>query len=879
MPGPLLAPAMMPHTFRKINAHPAVTLSIIALCFSVLALMPFAWRERAEEAIVDLQFRLRGERPLSDKIVLVYLGAEDLQALGGWPITRDYYGYLLHGLRRARAQAVGIDILFDRSDRHYPEFDTLLADFMRSSGNVCLPLAFAELTPADSAAGASHNLPPQLAAGRAALLPLPAFRANAAAMGFSNFTSAAVIRKTPLVLRQGDTLSYAFGFELARLYLGIAPDSVQTTSRAVRLAGAKSARREIPLDSQGRLRLNHFGDVGRVTALSFVDLLRRFSRAPDSLDFSGKIVLVAATAPGLPVLKATPLAEALPAALIHATIAENIIEQNFLREAPALLQVVMIALLVLAASWIGRSRHAATILALSLAVLAILALRAVILFRSAHLIVPVLLPALAYLTSVAFLSIRRRQAQQIQSGEVHRLLQQQIAAKETELAQAQARLQELRQQLQQETAASAQTRQLAEARRNAILALEKQLRDLQNYSIAAEPVRATPSPEIIHAADSPMARVLAAVAKVAAENLPVLIMGETGSGKELIAHAIHRAGPHPHAPFVAVNCSALPETLLESELFGHEKGSFTGAQARRRGRFELAKGGTIFLDEITETSPALQARLLRVLQDGTFERLGGEQTLHANVRVIAACNRDLPAEVASGRFRADLFYRLNGFPLTLPPLRERKQDIPLLAAHFLTRHGHHSVRGFSEAAMAGLQAYAWPGNVRELENLVRRAAILARSEGRDLIQASDLPKELAELPAEATAAVLYKPLEAQILEMLRRLRFSRSAISQTAKALGNRDRGTITEYFRGICFENLVQAGFEARAAAQAIAATTEVEVIGRVQAKIEKYLKNIPAGATPDPSSSLFRGLPQKYWPYLQQVMEQRSRFGKTPS
>ncbi len=870
---------MMPHTFRKISAHPAVTLSIIAMCFSVLALLPFAWRKNAEEAVVDLQFRLRGERPLSDRIVLVYLGAEDVQALGGWPITRDYYGYLLHGLSRARAQAVGIDILFDRSDRHYPEFDTLLADFMRSSGNVCLPLAFAELTPADSAASASRNLPPQLAAGRAALLPLPVFRANAAAMGFSNFSSAAVIRKTPLVLRQDDTLSYAFGFELARLYLGIAPDSVQTTSRAVRLAGAKSARREIPLDSAGRLRLNHFGGVDQVTALSFVDLLRRFSRAPDSLDFSGKIVLVAATAPGLPVLKATPLTEALPAALIHATIAENLIEQNFLREAPALVQVVMIALLVLAASWIGRSRHAATILVLSLAVLAILALRAVILFRTAHLIVPVLMPVLAYLTAIAVLGSRRQQARQVQSGEVQRLLQQQIAAKETELTQAQARLQEVQQQLQEETAASAQTRQLAEARRNAILALEKQLRDLQNYTIAAEPVRATPSPEIIHAADSPLARVLAAVAKVAAENLPVLIMGETGSGKELIARAIHRAGPHPHAPFVAVNCSALPETLLESELFGHEKGSFTGAQARRRGRFELADGGTIFLDEITETTPALQARLLRVLQDGTFERLGGEQTLHASVRVIAACNRDLPAEVASGRFRADLFYRLNGFPLTLPPLRERKEDIPLLAAHFLTKHGHHSVRGFSAAAMAGLQAYAWPGNVRELENLVRRAAILARSEGRDLIQASDLPKELAEPPAEATAAVLYKPLEAQILEMLRRLRFSRAAISQTAKALGNRDRGTITEYFRGICFENLVQAGFEVRAAAQAIAATADAEVIGRVQAKIEEYLKNIPAGATPASSSSLFKGLPQKYRPYLQQVMEQRSRFGKTPS
>ncbi|MDZ7267255.1 MAG: CHASE2 domain-containing protein [candidate division KSB1 bacterium] len=401
---------MMLHTFRKICAHPVFALSVIVMCYSALALFPLSWREKAEEAVVDLQFRLRGNRPLSDKIVLVYLGAEELQALGGWPLTRDYYGHLLHGLHRARAQVVGLDLLFDRAERHHPDRDSLLAGFLRSAGNVCLPLAFAELTPADSTTPVRPGLPPRLARGHAPLLPLPAFRQNAAALGFSNLDDDAVIRKTPLVLRHDDTLRYAFGFELARLYLGIAPDSVQTTARTLRLAGAKPARREIPLDHQGRLRLNHFGSVDEVTAWSFVELLRRFNRAPDSLDFSGKIVLLTATAPGLSVLTATPLSESLPAALIHATIAENIIAQNFLRESPMLLRVVMITLLVLAASWIGRSRHAATVLVLSVAVLGILALRAIILFRTANLVVPVLLPALAYLTALAFLRVRRQQA-------------------------------------------------------------------------------------------------------------------------------------------------------------------------------------------------------------------------------------------------------------------------------------------------------------------------------------------------------------------------------------------------------------------------------------------------------------------------------------
>jgi DNA-binding NtrC family response regulator len=198
-------------------------------------------------------------------------------------------------------------------------------------------------------------------------------------------------------------------------------------------------------------------------------------------------------------------------------------------------------------------------------------------------------------------------------------------------------------------------------------------------------------------------------------------------------------------------------------------------------------------------------------------------------------------------------------------LRERQDDIPLLAAHFLKKHGYQQTLTFSEQAMEFLRTFAWPGNVRELENVVRRAAILAQSEGRNIVQASDLPKEITAKQSPQQTTAVYQSLEEQILEMLRTLKFSRSAITQTAKALGNRDRGTITEYFRGLCFEHLVKADFDMEKAARTIAAVSDEEAVGRVRGKIDEYLKNLRAS---DASEALFKGLPKKYHPYLQQII-----------
>jgi two-component system response regulator HydG len=244
----------------------------------------------------------------------------------------------------------------------------------------------------------------------------------------------------------------------------------------------------------------------------------------------------------------------------------------------------------------------------------------------------------------------------------------------------------------------------------------------------------------------PMRRVLEQVRKVATTGATVLVLGESGTGKELVARAIHDASPRREAPFVSISCAAIPEGLLESELFGHERGAFTGAIRRMLGRFELAQGGTLFLDEVGEIPPAVQVKLLRVLQERQFERVGGEETVDVDVRVVSATNRDLEALVRAGRFREDLFYRLNVVPITLPPLRDRPGDVEELARFFVSRLGSRvgrKVKGIAPEALELLRRHRWPGNVRELENVIEQALVFADGE---LVRPQDLPEGLRKAP-------------------------------------------------------------------------------------------------------------------------------------
>jgi two-component system response regulator FlrC len=292
-----------------------------------------------------------------------------------------------------------------------------------------------------------------------------------------------------------------------------------------------------------------------------------------------------------------------------------------------------------------------------------------------------------------------------------------------------------------------------------------------------------PDDELVFA-DPAMERLVATARKAARSDATVLLLGESGTGKEVLAREIHRASPRAAGPFVAVNCAALSESLLESELFGHEKGAFTGAHAARAGCIEAAQGGSLFLDEIGDTTPALQVKLLRVLQERRFQRVGGQRELEADLRVLAATNRDLRQRVAAGGFREDLYFRLNVIALELPPLRARPRDVEALARHFLARLAREVKRPgltLADETQARLRAHAWPGNARELRNVLERAVVL--SEG-DVLQPEDLPEELG-AAAEPSADGFHGKVEAFRRELLRQtLAESGGNQSEAARRLG-----------------------------------------------------------------------------------------------
>jgi Nif-specific regulatory protein len=306
------------------------------------------------------------------------------------------------------------------------------------------------------------------------------------------------------------------------------------------------------------------------------------------------------------------------------------------------------------------------------------------------------------------------------------------------------------------------------------------------------------TPERIIGRSQVMQELFNLVSQVSASEATVLIRGESGTGKELVAQEIHDNSRRATKPFIKVNCAALPEGVIESELFGHEKGAFTGAHAMRKGRFELADQGTLFLDEVGELSPHMQVKLLRAVQEHEFERVGGVKTIKIDVRILAATNRNLEEEMLKGRFREDLYYRLNVFPLHIPPLRERKSDILLLCDHFIekyNRKNHASVKRITSNAIDLLMMYHWPGNVRELENCIERAVILSRD---DVIHAFHLPPSLQSADSSSTqfSSTLQQELDTLEKELITdALKHAQGNRAKAARELG------ITERIMGLRIE------------------------------------------------------------------------------
>jgi len=345
--------------------------------------------------------------------------------------------------------------------------------------------------------------------------------------------------------------------------------------------------------------------------------------------------------------------------------------------------------------------------------------------------------AVYILTSIVDGTVRKQLEEKLQNA--HDLLEVTVQKRTGELTKANAKLQQ-----------EIEERKEAEKLLHDAVAQIKRLKErlqAENIYLQREVSGESTSGEIV-GQSSAMSYVFFRVEQVAPQNATVLLLGETGTGKGVIARVIHSSSARKDRPMITVNCTSLPANLIESELFGREKGAFTGANVRQIGRFELADGGTIFLDEIGEMPLELQSKLLRFIQDGEFERLGNPRTLKVNVRIIAASNRNLEEEIRNGRFREDLFYRLNVFPITIPPLRQRTEDIPLLVHHFITKFNKKmgkKIESISKETMKALQEYSWPGNVRELESVIERAVITSQGNALQVLDRFDTFPKAGEL--------------------------------------------------------------------------------------------------------------------------------------
>jgi transcriptional regulator with PAS, ATPase and Fis domain/CHASE2 domain-containing sensor protein len=862
---------------------PAV-LALTSLVAVVLLSVPLS---SVEEQITSWKYRIRGVQQADTNIVIVYIDNEAIRELG-WPVRRNFYALLINALADLNVKAIGVDILFEQPHLEYPEYDQLLTHVVGSARNVVLSSYFEKLVlrgwqlarldaDAQQSADTGRTFDYPLVSdvyrlGDELHLPMPALLHVSAGIGHVNVEEDGSI---PLFIASEDMIVPSLGTELLRIYAGAGRHALRFEHN--RLAVRKEGRLVEFDTDEGRVSLNYPGRISSFTLYPFLEVLKsydalRAGRTPviPVSHLKNKIVLIGVIAEGRSETFATPVDPRFPSVGFHAVFLDNALRSGFLRTTPGWVVVALCfvvgSLCVIAAVQLRSSVR----LFVPAAVIVLFVFISFALFFVWNIVLPIVSVTLAGVIATGAALVYR-----------HRFIQEQLKSalseKErisAELRDREAKVAALERELvslEKNKSADKTAELLEEIRRykSEIHALTSQKDDMEEAPGAGAASEANVFEGIVYGSGGAMQPVVDFVAKIAGSDATVLILGESGTGKEMVARAIHRRSTRAQQAFVAVNCGALAEHLLESELFGHEKGAFTGAVKEKPGRFELADGGTILLDEIGEVNEAFQLKLLRVLQEGEFERVGGTKTMKVNVRVIAATNKDLKQLVNEKRFRQDLYYRLNVLSVELPPLRERQEDIPLLINHFLEKEG--SGMKLSKNVLDVLQNYAWRGNIRELESAITRAVLLARADKRTMIVMKDLSPDLSSAAKGAIA------IEDQILESLREKGFSRSAITETADELGGLNRGTVAEYLRGQCLKAFVDHTYDLETAVRYISLSSDSAVNERVRKRMQEYLANIAdAVDTSQPWESLLpslrpkmKNLPQKYHAYVEQSAE----------
>ena len=836
-----------------------------------------------EERVLTNRYALRGEVQADTNVVILYFDNDDIASLGGWPLTRNYYALLIDVLTRSRVAAIGIDILFGEHNLQFPEHDNLLALTTKASGKVILSSYFRILQPEPSTQDGLDEriryLPsvPGGQYGSGLQLPFPELASAASGIGHANLVDG-VMGAVPLLVRNGAGAVPFFGLEVLRVASGVERETVRLEEGMLTVAGPSVLHR-IPFQDEGTTLLNFPGPISAFKRYRCIEVLRSYelqrmglTPSRDLAGLEGKIVLVGVIGEGRSIVVQSPFDRRLPSIGLHATFLDNALKGRFLSAPEFFVSIVLSLFVVGMALWLfGHLRFLKSFIIIALT-LVTYTVGTQFLFTAWGMVMPLVGPVFSFLlfTAGAVLyeyGVVRKTVGRLETDK--RKVENELRARELKLQVLEREL--LEQRSRGGDGRGAEVLEEIQRYKEEIRTLSAQVSDLVKFEPAAPENDAAGAvfEGMVYQPSGKMREAVELIQKIAASDANVMILGESGTGKELVARAIHRLSVRGKRQFVAVNCGALTETLLESELFGHEKGSFTGAVKDKMGRFEYADGSTIFLDEITETSEAFQVKLLRVVQSGEFERVGSSVTTKADIRIVAATNKSLRDLVQQSRFREDLYYRLNVFSVQLPPLRDRKGDIPLLAEHFAKLEGPSFA--LSSTVIDAYLQYSWPGNVRELQGSIKRAAILARSEQRDLIQLKDLSGEIT------TSFKSQVDIEDQILELLRNKKFSRSSISETAEELGGLNRGTVAEYFRGICFKYFFESLWDKQLAVAGIAGSQDGEVSEKVMKKLSEYVGNVVEGVQQGktleevkPSlKSKYKNLPQRYHTILDEVIQ----------
>ncbi len=796
---------------------------IIAALAIVLLFIVKSIPQNIDYAFSSMFTRITGERYPDSSIIIIHISSDDIEQLGPWPIKRSYYALLIDNLTTLRVKKIGLEVFLSAKFASQSLYDKLLQKEIRKNGNVVL---------SSLAGNIKENNNTFLTDSLS--YPSPKLIDESIATGHINYLKDHKII-IPLKLKSENNTESAFCLELL------------------------SERKDYP----NKIKINivsSWKKFQNYSLLEFFDLVR--NNDIKLKEFKNKIILIGTSDPQLSSTFETNFDDQLPGVALHAFGLDNLINKRYYNDNFYFLSVLtfivlVFLLLIVFKDNVNPIKNYFAIVIPFLIISYLLHQLYYLELGFAFFLVPV---TFIFISDLYFIFLERQNKYKGAVDEA-RLLKNLLEGKEKELAE----LQKEFNYTSGENSDSLLTK---------IKELKGDIEKLKDSEEDRKPVEIRSEIDEVNFfglvyRSKEMQSVTEIIKKAAPTDATILITGESGTGKELVANAIHNLSKRKNEKLIAVNCAALTETLLESELFGHVKGAFTGAVADKIGKFEAADKGTIFLDEIGETSENFQLKLLRILQSGEYDKVGSVVTSKVDVRVISATNKDLKQLVKEKKFRGDLYYRLNVINIHIPPLRDRKQDIESIANYLLNSDGGNVQ--LSLAALKSLKEYDWKGNVRELESVIKRALVFCKSAERNLLQLNDLPDDLVK-------NVKFN-FEDLVIESLRQKNFSHSSINESAKELGNVSRTLVAENFRGYSFRILVEKDFNLSDTALAIAASEDLEIINRVQIKLETWLNNIKKDVLPNKSdnfekiknhlNSKYKNMPQKFHIYLDEVIK----------